>query len=527
MPASRTPGSAGRERTLQAILLSSADRFGTRTLIRAGSEAMTFREMPEIVAAAAGRYAQAGIGPGDRIALLSTNRKELIELWLGAAWLGAIAVPINTGLRGMQLQHVLRDSAAKLMVVEHDLLPALEALDELPYEQAWIIGGPDRAATAQVARLPALAAPVPPVDVDVATPAAILYTSGTTGPAKGVVCPHGQWYRWGATTAQLLEIRSGDVLYTCLPLFHSNALNTFVQALLTGATFVPGPRFSASRFWQRLVDADASVTYLMGAMVGILAKRSEGPLDRAHRVRVVLAPATPASTQEVFKKRFGVEVVDGWGSTETNFVLSTGGNGAPAGSLGAVIGGFEARIVDEDGREVRPGERGELLVRAEDPYSFSLGYFGLPSATAKAWTDGWFHTGDRVYRDRDGWYWFHDRIKESIRRRGENISSWDVETLLQAHADVESAAVVPVPSEFGEDEVMAWVVPRDGVQLTPDQLVRHMDGKIASFAIPRYIELVSSLPLTENGKVEKYKLREIGIGPLTWDRETAYGERTG
>jgi carnitine-CoA ligase len=518
MHAKGIPSDMGRERTLQELLLRAADLHGAKTLIRVGNDSASFREMPEIVAAAAGRYAAAGIQFGDRIALFSSNRKELIELWLGAAWLGAIAVPINTALRGAQLQHVLRDSAVKLLIAEHELLPALASLEDVPYERAWILGEPADPTEAVAEPLPPLGPLASPAQSGSATPAAILYTSGTTGPAKGVVCPHGQWYRWGETTAKVLQIHKEDVLYTCLPLFHSNALNTFVQALLTGATFVPGPRFSASRFWQQLVDENASVTYLMGAMVGILAKRAEDTYEHAHNVRVALAPATPAALHEVFKTRFGIEIVDGWGSTETNFVLSTGGTTAPAGSLGQVIQGFEARIVNEQGREVSPGEKGELVVRAEDPYSFSLGYYGIAS-TSTGWDDGWFHTGDRVYRDTDGWYWFHDRIKESIRRRGENISSWDVETLLQAHADIESVAVVPVPSELGEDEVMAWVVPRDGVELSPERLVRYMDGKIAKFAIPRYFQIVSALPLTENGKVEKYRLREIGIGPQTWDRE--------
>jgi crotonobetaine/carnitine-CoA ligase len=323
----------------------------------------------------------------------------------------------------------------------------------------------------------------------------------------------------------VLGVRAGDVLYTCLPLFHTNALNTFVQALVAGAVFAPGPRFSASQLWRRLAESQATVTYLLGAMIHILSSREPDPFEREHRVRIALAPATPSALCEPFRERFGIELVDGWGSTEANVVLATTPV-APPGSMGSVVRGFEARVVDEHDEPVPAGAPGELVVRSDEPYAFANGYLGLPDKTLESWRNLWLHTGDRVVRDEAGWFWFVDRMKDSIRRRGENVSSYEVEAVLAAHPDVAAAAVVPTPSELGEDEVLAFVVLREGATLDPVELVRFCEPRLAYFAIPRFVELVDELPLTANGKIEKFRLRERGVSERTWDREAAGSRST-
>jgi carnitine-CoA ligase len=481
--------SSDAARTIPALLQSQADRHGEHPLVRAGGRERTVAEVRQAAAERAGGLAAAGIGAGDRVVVISENRLEVLELWLGCAWLGAIFVPVNTALKGAQLEHVLADAGPKLLIREDE------------------IGG-----------LPQ-GEPEPPYDAQPGDPAAILYTSGTTGPSKGVVCPQEQWYWWARLTGEVLGIEPGDVLYTCLPLFHTNALNTFCQALLAGATFALGPRFSASRYWGRCAEADGTVTYLLGPMVSILLRQAPSSADRAHRVRIALAPATGAELHEPFRERFGVQLIDGWGSTETNIVLSNRHDENRPGTLGRVLEPFEARVIDEDDRDVADGTPGELVVRSREPHAFATGYVGRPDATAEAWRGGWFHTGDRVVRDRDGSFRFVDRIKEVIRRRGENISAFEVEQALQAHPDVAAAAVIPVPSELGEDEVMACIVAREGAQLRPAELVTFCGERLAAFAVPRYVELVSALPMTASGKVEKYKLRERGVTAATWDRE--------
>jgi crotonobetaine/carnitine-CoA ligase len=273
--------------------------------------------------------------------------------------------------------------------------------------------------------------------------------------------------------------------------------------------------------WRRLTASEATVTFLLGAMVHILAKQHEDPYERKHRVRVALAPATPAPLHATFRERFGVRLVDGWGSTEANYVISSAFEGAPPGSMGAVLPDFEARVVDADDEEVPHGTPGELVVRSRRPNAFSNGYHGLPGKTVEAWRNLWLHTGDRVVRDEDGWWWFVDRLRDSIRRRGENISSYEVEATLSAHEAVAAVAVVPVPSELGEDEVLACIVPRRGAKLDPAELIRFCETRLAYFAIPRYVELVDELPLTPSGKIEKYKLRERGVTEATWDRDAA------
>ncbi len=505
------------QRTLPGLLELQAERWPERTLVRTPELTLTVGELRDRAARMAGLLSAVGIRRGDAVATLSENRVELLDLWLGCAWMGALYVPVNAASRGPQLVHVLSDVSARLLIAESRFLADLEAIrgDLGKLENLW-----------RFEDLPAAAGPVPPVAARPGDSCTILYTSGTTGPSKGVLCPHGQWYWWGVVTSELLGVTADDVLYTCLPLFHTNALNTFVQALVSGATFSPGPRFSASRFWTRLVEADATVTYIMGAMVHILSKQPTDPQERAHGVRVALAPATPAALARSFRERFGVELIDGWGSTESNCVISATNPATPPGSMGSVMPDFEARVVDEDDEELPPGNVGELVVRSLQPYAFSNGYHGLPEKTLEAWRNLWLHTGDRVVRDAAGWFWFIDRLKDSIRRRGENISSYEVEAALAAHPDVTAVAVVPVPSELGEDEVLAFVVPREGASLDPVDLIRHCEPLLAYFAIPRYVEIVDALPLTAGGKVVKYRLRERGVTDSTWDREAEGGRLT-
>lgn len=461
---------------MPALLERQAGTWGPKPLVRTAGAERTYAEMRDAAAAQAGGLAREGVEPGDRVAVMCENRIDVLDLWLGCAWLGAVLVPINTAFRGAQLEHVLAETQPRLVVAE----PGLREL----------VGG--RA-------FPARGSPVESHAVAPGDTAAVLFTSGTTGPSKGVVCPHAQWYWWGILTSELLELSPEDVLYTNLPLFHTNALNAFCQALVSGATFVLGPRFSASRFWDRLRASDATVTYLLGAMVGILSK---GVDDRDHRVRRALAPGVPQELVEPFRARFGVRLLNGWGSTETNLVIADDGR---PGSMGRLLDEFEARVEPD----------GELVLRSRVPFAFATGYLGGPPFR------DWFRTGDRVAREADGSFRFLDRLQESIRRRGENISAFEVEAVLAAHPHVAAAAVVPVPSELGEDEVLACVIPRAGSRCDPEELVRFCEGRIAAFAVPRYVELVAELPLTASGKVAKHVLRERGVTSETWDRERA------
>jgi len=358
-------------------------------------------------------------------------------------------------------------------------------------------------------------------EISPADPVAILYTSGTTGPSKGVVCPHAQLVAWGANTARLLGVVRGDVLCTTLPLFHINALNGLVQAIVSDATQVIEARFSVSGFWETMKRHGATVGYLLGAMVPMLLAREPSAGEREHSMRIALGPGVPPVLAKKFRARTGVRLLEGYGSTETNFVIAAEEGSDCTGTMGRLQPGFEARVVDERDIELPPGQAGELLLRASEPFSFSSGYFGRPAQTVEAWRNLWFHTGDRVIRDHQGRFIFVDRLKDAIRRRGENISSHEVEQVLSSHPAVANVAVFPVSSDLAEDEVMAAIIVKPDTVVSPLDLIRFCETRMPHFAIPRYIDFVDELPRTENGKVRKVVLRERGVTASTWDREAA------
>jgi carnitine-CoA ligase len=514
-------------RTVPFMLVEQAKRHGGRTLFICGGARWSYEETRRVAASNAGLLVSAGVGRGDRVAILCGNRAELMRLFLGCAWLGAVSVPINAAARGLQLQHMLSNSGAKILAIDADLLEALATidLDALPLERIWIIGGAGQgtppAPRIAVEALPAATVEAPAAEVGPGDLLTILYTSGTTGLSKGVCCPHAQYFWWGAWTGWQLGVREGDVLHTPLPLFHTNALNCFFQALLHGATQVVEQRFSVSGFWPALAGSGATVTYLLGAMVPMLLSRPASAAERGHSVRVALAPGVPANYHAPFSERTGVILLDGFGSTESNIIMASLENERRPGWMGRLLPGFDARVVDDNDNEVADGEAGELILRADEPFAFATGYFGMPEKTIEAWRNLWLHTGDRVIRSSDGFYRFVDRMKDAIRRRGENISSYEVEQVLISHPAVAMAAVYAVPSDLAEDEVMAAIVLKEGAKAGEEELLRFCEGKMSYFAVPRFIELVDTLPRTENGKVQKFKLRERGRTQTTWDRERA------
>lgn len=518
---------APAERTLPAILSRQAELFGQKQLVGAGDVTWSYAQARDTAARFAGTLRGAGVTVGDRVAVICSNRIEFLEVVLGCAWLGAVAVPINVASRGPQLQHILGNCGARLLVIEADFAENLAMLKpgELAVETIWAIGDNAGVRLGDVAakKMPRSGEPIATAAVAPADLALILYTSGTTGPSKGVCCPHAQYFWWAVNTASLLQLKSDDVLCTSLPLFHTNALNTFYQALLTGGTVRYEKRFSASGFFPSLLRSRATVSYLLGAMVPILLSRPVTSEESAHGARIALAPGVPAQFHEPFTRRTGIRLLDGWGSTETNFVLGTTIEHQQPGLMGPVFDSFGARVVDDQDRDVADGAAGELLVRTDEPLAFANEYFRAPDKTAEAWRDGWFHTGDRVVRQPDGYFRFVDRIKDAIRRRGENISSFEVEQVLLSHDAVANAAAFPVRSPLAEDEVMAAVILHAGRSLTPAELIAFCEPRLPYFAVPRYLEFVSELPVTESGKVQKYKLRVRGITQKTWDREIASG----
>ncbi len=509
------------------MLLERAERLPHAPLFRGEAVERTARQMVDAVARAGALLTDAGVRRGQTVAMMAGNRVELLDFVLGCAWIGAVAVPINIASRGEQLRHILNNSEAELIVVEPDLLPIVTDLDGVQHlKRVWVLGDGGAESARKVTHLSVSAVPssersVPADHSHPSDTAAILYTSGTTGVSKGVECPHAQFFWWGFNMSDQLGIVAGDVLYTNLPLFHTNALNAFFQAVVSDAVFVLGPKFSVSRFWTRLVEAEATVTYLLGATVSMLANQPPSDADRAHRVRTALAPATSPALLDEFKNRFGIQLLDGYGSTETNGVIGSTPTAWKAGMMGRLRPGFDIRIVDEHGLDVPAGAPGEMLVRSTQPFGVATGYYRMPEKTIESWKDLWFHTGDRIVAEPDGWFRFADRIKDVIRRRGENISAVEVETALRDHPAISDVAVYPVESELGEDEVMAAIIATRPV--TFEELEEFCVPRLASFAIPRFVRFVDTLPQTENGKVRKAPLREAGREVADWDRDAVRG----
>ena len=324
-------------RTLPQMLRRQSALHGDRRLIDIGGRVWTFADTLDMATRFGGTLQAAGIGRGDHVAVICGNRAELLQIYLGCGWIGAVTVPINVASRGAQLAHILSNSQAKLLVVQAEHAEALDTLDAVPasLRAVWLIGeAPVADRWPGVAGFPDPGEPVPEAPLGPGDTVAILYTSGTTGVSKGVCCPHAQYFWWGVNTARLLGVRGDDVLLTSLPLFHTNALNTFYQALLTGASLVVEPRFSASGFTPALMHHKATVTYLLGAMVPILLSRPPGELDRAHHVRIALAPGVPERFHPEFRDRFGIALLDGYGSTETNFVLGCAQSRQRGGAMG-------------------------------------------------------------------------------------------------------------------------------------------------------------------------------------------------
>jgi crotonobetaine/carnitine-CoA ligase len=320
--------------------------------------------------------------------------------------------------------------------------------------------------------------------------------------------------------AVMNSLRPDSVSFTTLPLFHIHALSALVQSLLTGAHCVISERFSASRFWAEACEARATHGCLVGAMGAMLLAQPPSAADRDHSIHTIFSSSLRSSVWAEFAQRFGIaRRVGGYGSTETNAAFFAENGWDLQGRMGEVVPGFEARVIDPEGRDVPADTPGELLLRTELPEAFALGYWNQPEETAKSWRSGWFYTGDLVCRDQAGGYRFVGRLKESIRRRGENVSAWEVEQAVLSHPAIRDVAAFGVPSDIGDEDIMIVAVIREGHSITPETLLRHLDGRIAYFAIPRFVEFADRLPVTETGKLRRTELKQRGVGEHTFDRE--------
>lgn len=473
---------------------------------------------------------------GDHVALFLPNGINFVLAWFGLTRLGAVPVPLNTELKGRFLQYQLNDCAAQLAIVDETLLELVDEIaPSVPHLKSIVVSG-----GVGLRSVPSLAGRVHrfedwqhalrwkgplPAPQDTAT---LMYTSGTTGPSKGVVMPHAHCFLYGLGSVDNLEVTAKDRYYITLPLFHANGL--FMQlggALIAGAKVILRRNFSASSWLSDVRQYGVTISNTLGVTSPFIFAQPPSDNDCDHHLRLIMAAPNPEVLAEVWRERFGVaQVLSGFGMTECNIpIWGRPDQDMPSNSAGLIYDRyFEVKIFNPNSDlELPPGEVGEIVVRPRVPYGFMAEYFGKPDKTISAWRNLWFHTGDAGQIDERGIVYFLDRIKDCIRRRGHNISSFEVEQAFLMLSGVVEVAAFAVPASFigGEDEVMVALVLQAQSKLTPDDIARHGDKELPRFALPRFIEIVEKLPKTSTGKIQKDKLRERGIQFSLWDRETA------
>lgn len=527
------------ERTIGRILADQAADRGDHTCLRWQGSDISYTEMDQQTNRYANGFRSIGVEPGDHVSMLMPNCPEfLYSLW-GLSKLGAVAVPLNTAAKGDLLRYFITQSDSSWLVLGEEWLEQItSAIRDVSHIKGICVF---RHVNQEVDTSFSVAQPIynmgafdaaddrrPAVSVQGTDPHLIVYTSGTTGPSKGVVSPYTQGLSAGSHILEAFGYTSDDVLYTCLPLFHVNALwYTVYTALYAGATVALAPHFSASNFWQEIRDNHATAFNTLGAMTNIIWKLPPSPADRDHGVRIcVMVPVTRELSQG-FKERYGITVVSAFAMTE-NYAVTILNQDYPldkAGSAGQPPSYSALAIHDDDDKIVPNGIVGEICIYPREPGLMMLGYYKMPDATAEAMRNGWFHTGDRGYVDDDGYLFFVDRKKDAIRRRGENISSYEVEMLIAKHPLVAEVAAVPVASELSEDEVVAYVVLNSEQQLPYGELFEFCISEMARYMVPRFIYYIDALPKTPSEKVEKYKLRLHAeqCRDELWDSEVAYG----
>ncbi|WP_051248088.1 AMP-binding protein [Nocardioides halotolerans] len=497
-------------------LLHWLEEDPARTFLRTPERTWSYEELWAECRRIAGGLESLGVAPGDRVALLLDNHADFVATWFGTVHLGAVMVPVNTAFHGASLSYVLGQSGATTVVTEHQYLDRVDAVRaELPDLRTVVVrGGPADAPGHPM--LTELAGEPTARHGAGGDPAAIVYTSGTTGRSKGVVIPHRYYLQMARTNGRAMRLTRDDVYYTCLPLFHGMAqLSGTMGPLLAGGQVVVVPRFSVSRFWTDCRDHAVTGFGAIAAMTSMLFKQAPDARDRDHRVRFAFAVAVPASIEAAFERRFGVRLINGFGMTEAGQMTYMPYDAPRPGTCGKPVDLYQLEIHDPADHPLPPGEVGEIVVRPTAPSVTMSGYHDMPEQTLSSWRNLWLHTGDLGRLDQDGYLYFVDRNKDAIRRRGENISSLEVEAALLQHDDILEVAAYPVPSELGEDDVMVAVVSRPG--LTAAGLWTHCRAVLPSFAVPRYVRFVDALPKTPTQKVEKYRLRAEAVTGDTAD----------
>jgi len=497
-------------------------RYGSYPAIEIGGITRTYAELGAASDRLGVGLVGLGVQPGSRVAVLLGNTPAHIDTWFALGKLGAVEIPVNTAYTGELLRFMLGQCRAELVICDAARLPAVaDAAVGLPLLRAIVCAdGDDRLASAAPVGVHSLAGlyqegEFRSADTGPSSPGVILFSSGTTGPPKGILHSSGGCVRLGQYNAEVMGYGPGDVLWNCFPLFHQNARYTgVIPALDVGAKIVLEARFSASRFWENARSKGVTAFNYLGAVIQLLWNQPPGPADRGHAITRAFGAGAPKEIWPQFEERFGVALTEVYGLTEAPMATVNRRPGELH-SCGRSSDLFEVAVVDQEDRQIT-GETGEIVVRPKIPCAFMLGYDNAPEVTVEAFRNLWFHTGDRGRMSAGGDLYFVDRQKDCIRRRGENISSWEIESVLARHPGVLESAAYAVPSQFSDDEVMVALVPRPGAELDPAQVHEFCAGQLPAYAVPSYIRVMAALPHTPTERVQKFRLRAEGVTADAW-----------
>ena len=519
------------ESTYISVLFDRAEESpGQLWMQEVDGDELTYAQSRELACRWADALRQLGVGAGDMVATIMENCLDSQHVWLGAALVRAVEVPLSPLLRGESLVHALNDSRCKVIVVAEPFHQQIEEVSErLKHLERVVVALSSNTTPASsfdiISREALMGRAKAAKDFELPKPediACVLYTSGTTGPSKGTLIPWAQLNANAAAT-DVTPFGDSEAFYYTGAANHAGARSQPLLMASVGGRFVMRPAFKTQEFWADVDRYGCTFTIMVGAMAHFMMSQPPSPKDHAHALKFVLmAPVLP--NVEAFNQRFGVVTCTGYSMTELSGPITTPNwkiaIPASCGKLRAGWPHYDARLVDEDGRDVPVGTEGELLVRTEAPHTLNAGYLNRPDATAEAWRDGWFHTGDVFKQDEQGNYYFIDRRKDAIRKSGENVSSFEVEMQIAAHEQVAECAAIAVPADNVEDEIKVFLVPADGCRIDPEAIVKFAARTMPRYMVPRYVEVVDELPKTPTLRVQKAELRKR-LRTNEWDRVAA------
>lgn len=488
--------------SIGALLDQRAAVDGRFLFARTGGQEITIADLAEAVNRAANGLAAIGIGRGDRVLLMLANHADHVVVFFALLKLGACMVPVNVHLRGEGLRFILAQSQARGLIVDGRYADQVDPmLDGLGLEH--VIWRDRPAASPGLAAVLAHPDAVSrPCRVEPDDTVMLCFTSGTTGLPKGVTVTDRMLRCCGHASSRLTEHRPGDVFYHWEPLYHIGGSEVLIMAIQNRITLAMVDRFSVSRFWDDVRDVGATHIHFLGGVLALLLKQPPRPDDRQHPVRLAWGGGCPEDVARAFQERFGIPIRECYGMTEASSFTTQNLTGKP-GSVGKPVPWFDVRIADERGQALGPGQRGEFLVRDRVGGLITKGYFNNPEATAATLRDGWLHSGDVGYYDEDGDFYFAGRIKDSIRRRGENITAFEIERVANEHPDVVETAVIGVPNELADEDIKIFLHVRPDATLDPLDFVRWAEMRMARFQVPRYVAFVDAFQKTPSERIRK------------------------